>query len=549
MKKTMFAVLIVLLSIVAPRMNAQSTAPAGATAPPAPTARIEVGGETVFVLHAGVGSFTPQERADAANERLRRLVKEEREPIKLEVKQIDLQWHLTAGDQSILAVTDQDARAEGKPAEGLAYQWEELLQERINRAQARTTRLTLVKRGLITALVISVAVVLLWLLRGAHRRLKRELETRRWHLPTWRFRGLEVVRAETLFGALKRGLLIAYLVSAVVLAFGALLLVFAQFPATRGYAAKVGFWLWKPLVDITRGAVGYLPNLFYILVILLVTRVALRALSFVFKQAERGVISLEPWVQPDVAKPTGQIIKLLVVLISLFFIAPLVPGTGSTAAKGISVIVGLMISFGSTSTVGNVIAGVVLTYMRPFRLGDRVKVGEVQGDVLERTFLYTKVLTIKNEEVIVPSLQALGNAIVNYSARAKEAGLILHTTVTIGYDAPWRKVHELLLRAAERTGDVLKDPKPFILQTALNDFFVSYQLNVYTDQACKQANIYGELHENIQDSFAESGIEILSPHYYQLRDGNTTTVPREHWPADYSAQRFRVDARVAEAGR
>jgi small-conductance mechanosensitive channel len=202
-----------------------------------------------------------------------------------------------------------------------------------------------------------------------------------------------------------------------------------------------------------------------------------------------------------------------------------------------------MVSFGSTSTVGNLIAGVVLTYMRPFQLGDRVKLGDNVGDVVEKTFLYTKILTIKNEEVVVPSLQAFNGAMINYSARAKEPGLILHTTITIGYDAPWRQVHELLLTAADRTTYLFKDPKPFVLQTNLSDFYVEYQLNVYTDQANRMASIYAELHQNIQDSFNEAGVEIMSPHYYQLRDGNATSIPADYL-RNYEPPRFRVDARV-----
>ncbi len=514
-----------------------------------PSAPVKVDGQPVFVLGAGVGSFTPEERAEAVSKRLQAIVTTIHEPVKVNVQKVDSQWLLVVGNQPVLAITEQDTRYAGENAQELATHWAAALQIGLNRAQERRDHQTLARRLAITGVVSLGVVLLLMGLRSSQRRLRQELEARSERLPSLRFRGLELVRAETFFRALLRILLLSYFGGVLVVSFGALLLVFAQFPQTRGYALQVGFWLWKPLVDILRGIVGYLPNLFYILVIVLVTRVILRGLGFVFEQAGRGVISLEPWLHADVARPTGQIFKILVILISLFFIAPLVPGTGSTAAKGISVIVGLMVSFGSTSTVGNVIAGVVLTYMRPFHLGDRVKIGEVSGDVLERTFLYTKVLTIKNEEVIVPSLQALSTAIINYSARAKAPGLILHTTVTIGYDAPWRKVHELLLQAAQRTSCLLKAPPPFILQTSLDDFFVSYQLNVFTDQPNKQANIYAELHQNIQDSFNEGGVEILSPHYYQLRDGNTTTIPVEHRAAGYDPQRFRVDARVAEPAR
>ena len=184
--------------------------------------------------------------------------------------------------------------------------------------------------------------------------------------------------------------------------------------------------------------------------------------------------------------------------------------------------------------------------MRPFQVGERVNVGGITGDIVEKTFLYTKVRTIKNEEVIVPSLQAIGSANTNYSALAPSRGLILHTTVTIGYDAPWRRVHELLLEAARRTADVEKDPAPFVWQTALNDFFVRYELNAYTRRPDRMMHIYAELHQNIQDAFNEGGVEILSPHYLQLRDGNTSSIPEPHRRSE--PRRFLVEARMKADG-
>jgi small-conductance mechanosensitive channel len=406
----------------------------------------------------------------------------------------------------------------------------------------------LAKRLIITGLVVVIAVFLLVGLRRIKRHADRLLEQRREQIPAFRFRGLELVSARALFTNLGRMVMGLYLLCFALVVLGASLMVFGQFPATQGYARQVGLWLWIPFVRILEGALGYLPNLFYILVILVVARFILRMIGYVFGAAERGLISLEPWIHRDVARPTGLIIKVTVVVVTLFFIAPLIPGTGSTAARGISIILGLMISFGSTSTVGNFVAGIVLMYMRPFQLGERIRIGDTTGDVIERTFLYTKVLSIKNEEIIVPSLTALGSPMTNYSARAHAQGLILHTSVTITYDVPWRHVHELLLRAADRTAHVLKEPKPFVLQTALDDFFVNYQINVYTDQAARMAQIYSELHQNIQDSFNEARVEICSPHYRQLRDGNSTTLPVGYRENSYEAPRFRVETSPAATG-
>jgi len=182
----------------------------------------------------------------------------------------------------------------------------------------------------------------------------------------------------------------------------------------------------------------------------------------------------------------------------------------------------------------------VLTYMRPFRVGEYVKIADSTGDVLEKNLLVTRLRTVKNVEVVIPNGAVLGNQILNYSAMARKRGLILNTTVTIGYDAPWRTVHELLNCAARQTDGILADPPPFVLQTALNDFNVSYQLNAYTDRPNDMVDIYSRLHENIQDSFNRAGVEIMSPSYYALRDGNTVTIPESDRPPDYNAPSFRV---------
>jgi small-conductance mechanosensitive channel len=507
---------------------------------------VEIAGRTLFVLHAGVGSFTAEERAQAVNARLRAILESPLARIDVGVEKSDIGLRVVNAGKSIIAVTDADAQSEKVTTDLLADRWAAAIRDGLSKARGEKFAATLLRRILITGGVLGGAFLAFLMFYRGRKYLLAWIESRQTRFPEVRFRGLVLLSAEHLYKAIVRALWLVYVGAQIVVAASMLLLVFEQIPATQQYARQVWLWIWNPLEKIFWGVVGYLPNLFYILVIIAVTRLVIRGLSFVFKQAERGVISLEPWIHRDVARPTSQIMKAILIVLALFFIAPLIPGTGTSAAQGITVLLGLMVSFGSTSTVGNIIAGVVLTYMRPFQIGDRVKMGDTTGDVVEKTFLYAKVLTIKNEEVVVPSLQVLGTAIVNYSAKAQKSGLILHTSVTIGYDAPWRKVHELLLRAAERTANVLKDPKPFVLQTSLDDWYVSYQINAFTDQPNKMAAIYSELHQNIQDSFNEGGVEILSPHYMQLRDGNATAIPADYLK-NYEAPRFLVDARLAGA--
>ena len=178
--------------------------------------------------------------------------------------------------------------------------------------------------------------------------------------------------------------------------------------------------------------------------------------------------------------------------------------------------------------------------MRAFKIGDRVKIADTIGDVLEKTLLVTRIRTIKNVEITIANAMVLNSHIINFSASAQQEGLILHTTVTIGYDAPWRTVHQLLIDAALACENILQKPSPFVFQTVLDDFYVHYEINAYTDKPSRMAKTYADLHQLIQDRFNEAGVEIMSSHYSNVRDGNRTTIPDNYLPKDYKAPSFRV---------
>jgi small-conductance mechanosensitive channel len=224
----------------------------------------------------------------------------------------------------------------------------------------------------------------------------------------------------------------------------------------------------------------------------------------------------------------------------LVVIFPYLPGSNSPIFKGVSVFLGFLFTFGSAGSLSNIISGLVLTYMRLFKIGDRVKIGEVTGDIIERSLLVTRIRTTKNEVISIPNSTVMGSPSTNYSSDAPDKGLILHSTVTIGYDVPWRDMHQALIDAALRCELILKDPIPFVLQTGLDDFYVSYQINAYTREANLQATIYSLLHQHIQDVCNERGIEIMSPHYRSERDGNMSTIPASYLPKDYKQPGFNI---------
>jgi small-conductance mechanosensitive channel len=248
----------------------------------------------------------------------------------------------------------------------------------------------------------------------------------------------------------------------------------------------------------------------------------IRFTRFLFREVERGSITL-PGFYAEWADPTFKLVRFALIAFAFVAAFPYLPGSQLPAFRGISVMLGLMLSLGSSSVISHLMAGLVLTYLQGFKIGDRVQIGDAVGDVVEKTLLVTRVRTVKNELIAIPNGLVMAKHIINYSQQARNGGLILHTTLTIGYDTPWRQVHALLKEAALATDGVLADPAPFVLQTALNDFHVSYQLNAHTDRPAEMAATYSRLHQNIQDRFNQAGVEIMSPYYAALRDGNAST--------------------------
>lgn len=304
---------------------------------------------------------------------------------------------------------------------------------------------------------------------------------------------------------------------------------FSFFPWTEDLVHKFYGYLARPIKFVFFGFVDFLPNLIFILVIIFVTRYVIRVLRDIVDdiEAEKFIIQGFP---KDWASTTQKIIGLLIWAFALVLIYPHLPGSTSPAFRGVSIFIGALVSFGSTSAVANIVAGVVITYMRPYQIGDRVRIQDTVGDVVEKTLLVTRIRTIKNEDVTIPNANIIINHLVNYSANVEKNGLLLHTSITIGYDVSWELVEKLLIEAALNSIHIEPEPKPFVLQTSLDDNYVSYEINAYSKEAKKMALIYSDIHKNILDVFNKEGVEILSPQYIAARDGNLTTVPSKLHP-------------------
>jgi small-conductance mechanosensitive channel len=303
--------------------------------------------------------------------------------------------------------------------------------------------------------------------------------------------------------------------------------VLGLFPWTRGMAHRLVGYVLEPLWTMGRGIVHAIPDLIFLAILFFVTRYLLKLIHLFFGAVGRGEVTLSGFAR-EWAEPTYKLIRVGVMVFALVVAYPYIPGSGTDAFKGISIFIGILFSLGASSTIANMIAGYMMTYRRAFRVGDRVKIGDTIGDVTEMRLQVTHVKTLKNEEVIVPNSVILNNEVVNYNTRAHREGLILHTTVSIGYATPWRQVETLLLMAAERTPGLLKDPAPFVLQQALSNFTVTYELNVYCDNAQAMQALYTDLHRHILDLFNEYGVQIMTP-AYRSDPEVPKVVPKERW--------------------
>jgi len=305
--------------------------------------------------------------------------------------------------------------------------------------------------------------------------------------------------------------------------------VFGRFPLTRPLGVGLADFLIDLLTTLATGALDALPGLFTVLVIFVLTRMLVRTVDGFFGAVERGALSVA-WLAPDTAKASRRLTNVLIWVFALTVAYPYIPGSSSDAFKGISVFVGLMVSLGSAGLINQVMSGLVVAYSRALKAGEYVKVGETEGTVSEVGMLSTKVITPKREAITVPNAVLVGSAITNYSRLTEDQGAIVGTTVTIGYDAPWRQVHAMLALAAERTAGVRKAPQPFVLQRSLSDFYPEYQLVVHLDRPETRIRILSDLHANIQDVFNEFGVQIMSPHF-EKQPAEKVWVPKEQWHA------------------
>ncbi|MFD0793441.1 mechanosensitive ion channel family protein [Mucilaginibacter litoreus] len=485
--------------------------------------------DTLFYVFVRQGSFTAQDRAAAISSRLKALGSSYNfQKDSLQLSQSEVTTDIMYESTLLMSISDQDALWQNTGRNQLANQLKSIIKNAVARYQEQTSWQTILKETLLALLVIGVVGLIIYGINKLFKWLLRKVASAQGsQIKGFKIKNYEVFNATQQLGVINAALTLLKWLVVLLILYLALPVLFGIFPFTRDLSSRLLDYILSPLRKIMLAIWNYIPNLITIIVLVVVFRYVIRLLRYIKTEIERGQLNI-PGFYADWANPTYQIIRILVLAFMLIVLFPYLPGSNSPIFKGVSVFMGVLFTFGSAGALSNVVAGLVLTYMRAFKIGDRVKIGEVTGDVVEKTILVTRVRTIHNEIVSIPNSAVMSNHTTNYSSEALTGGLIINTTVTIGYDVPWQQVHELLIAAALDTAMIEKEPSPYVLQTSLDDYYVSYNVNAYTRLPNKQAAIYSSLHANIQDHFNKAGVEIMSPHYKALRDGNTVTIPPQY---------------------
>jgi small-conductance mechanosensitive channel len=503
--------------------------------------------QELFTIRQGIGSFSAQERAKSITDRIEKIADDDAlspEDLTIKIDPEDKNPSIILGDTVIATITSKDAKLQAVSQEVLAERALAKIKAAIVRYRQERQPDNLLKDAVLTVSATLATVLIFWVIVFISSRVFPQIQRLITSLvPGVVFQNFEIISSQTIgIFSLRVLQFIRTLIILTILYFY-LTFVLRLFPWTRKFGDGFLQYFFSALEVVSQEIAKYLPSIFIILLIIFITHYLLRAIKPFFTGLERENLVINGFY-PDWAKPTYNLLSLLIIALAIVIAFPYLPGFNSPAFQGVSVFLGVLFSLGSTSAIANVVGGIILIYTRSFQLGDKISIGDVIGDVIEKGLLVTRIRTPANRIITIPNSSLLNTNVINFSVSQREfkQPLILQTTVTLGYDLPWRKVHATLKEAALATQFIVSEPAPFVLQTSLDDFYVSYQLNAYTDHPSKMVYIYSELHQNIQDKCNEVGIEIMSPHYKALRDGNHSTIPENYLPEDYQSPAFGIQS-------
>ncbi len=525
---------------LAPPLSAPSHGAAASGQAPRPDGRqgtpawITLDGRKVLEVRVAAGAQTPLMVAERGSRLLEELARNPNmDPDQLVVKE-DPPYFMVGilrSDgrfQPQLAVDERAARAFDLSRQELAHQYRDQLRGAIKQYRS-THSLDAWLRGLLLALAVLLLSVGWWKLQAElNHRLQRWLD-HRFGTVGLSIGGSQVLDPEQLRGSLQVLRRLGHWTLLLVASYLLIPLLLSFFPPTQAIAEGLRAHILRVLGQLIDKGANAIPNILAVALILFLTRLAMQACKAWFAAIERGRLVF-PGFYREWARPTGRLVAGAMLLAGLVTAYPYIPGSGSRAFQGAGLFVGLLAALGSSAVATNVISGLMLIYTRAFQEGDRIEINGVLGVVQDRDLLVTRIVTPRHEVVSLPNATVIASPILNYSFSRREGAqpVAVATTITIGYDVPWRQVHGLLLGAARSVAGIAAEPAPYVLQTSLNDFHISYELNASVADVLSYREILSELLAAIQDQFAAADVEILSPAYHAMRNGNPRTVPP--WP-------------------
>lgn len=482
--------------------------------------------DTLFLLYTKRGGVSPRERVSRAQEMILRLGKSlTMEVDSLSIFESEYVTDIMCGEHVIITLTDQDGLWQNKSRQELAEEYLPIIEKRIQELHAEYGLMMKLKGILYSILVIVVQIVLIYLTNKLFRKVRRKIvglmRTKMRPIKIKDYEFLDVskqARVLLFFSNVVR--LLVILIQLII----SIPILFSIFPETKDIAYTLFSYVWDPFWDILKNIGRYLPNFIKIIVIFICFRYLNKGLKYVTNEIATGKLSINGFYA-DWAYPTYYIFRFLLYSFMVIMIWPLLPNSDSAIFQGVSVFVGLVISLGSTTVIGNLMAGMVLTYMRSFRIGDQIKMSDVMGVVIEKTPFVTRIRTRQNEIVTIPNSAVMSAQTINYSMSIEYQPIVVAVDVTVGYEVEKNLVRKLLVEAALGAKGIVAYPQPFVLIPKLDDFYCSYQVNAYTRDVKTLARVTSNLNESVMDKLHEAGIEILSPHYVAQRDGNQIMMP------------------------
>ncbi|MCP9839257.1 mechanosensitive ion channel family protein [Synechococcus sp. J7-Johnson] len=499
----------------------------------------------LLYVRRGFGPFTAEERASTISRRIERIARDDSisvEDLKMVKSTYDNSFYLSTGRELFLTVHERDARDNRSTPEMVAQKSLQSIKDAISQYRQDRKPERLLRNIMLTAIAsiafIGVSIFAIKISGKVFPLVGQFIASR---MPETRIKDIKIIPSSVISAVSLKLLKLIRLFLLLVLLLVYATFVLRLFPWTRNLGESIAGHFYQSLELVVTAIGNYLPNVFVITIIIIITSYITKAMKIMFRalESEHFVV---PGFYADWAKPTYNLLLVVVIALAAVLAFPYLPGFDSPAFRGISVFLGLLLSLGSSSAITNIIGGIIFIYTRAFRIGDHIQIGDVIGDIVETSFLAIRVCTPSNQIITIPNSTLLSGKVINYNISSRELNRypILQTTITLGYDLSWRKVNTTLIEAALATEHILREPAPFVLQTSLDNHYISYQLNAYTSRPNLMVLIYSELHQSILDRCNEAGIEILSPSYTSLRDGNAITIPKDYLPLGYVAPPFCV---------